>query len=276
MKNILKLMFAVGAVAQAAFGAGTWVSVPLPSAVTSTTKIQDCESDSKGNIWYTVTFGGLFSQSADGNTWTAYPGVPVSDSSAYMGIHIDRSTDSVFVGSIRGTVQAGKNGVFHSLPSVPLTVRGSQYTSTRVSDLYRDANGYLTAVTDSMVWWLDGDTWRIIGEKSDYDYLSLGVGKELPNGDFAIYSHIIHKDRTVTIHGVDGQGFSVGPTGTIYAGGGVQSTATIFQTTLHQGRYIATDPARRTARFQIHICGIRRSKWLAMDTPGRAHSFCKR
>lgn len=222
-KYLVLLCIALTGSAFAAGTWGTWDSVPMPPTITPAYKIRDCESDSKGNLYYTATLNNLHSQSPDGKTYTEYPGVPDPDSSGNMGLYIDQSTDSVYVGTVRGTIQVGKNGVFHKMTPVPLTVMESQYTSTRIHDIYRDKSGYLTALTDSLAWWFNGTEWSIIGQKSDYDVRAiqnLEVGAYLPNGDYVANVNIIHANRTVSPLLVFGEGLSVGPTGTIYGGGG--------------------------------------------------------
>ena len=215
------VVMALGMMAPMAWGTGTWVDESLPSAVSLThgLKIQDCESDSKGNIWYSVTEGGLYSQSADGTTWNSYPGVLVHDTSGYMGVYVDKTTDSVWAGDGRGHVMAGKNGVFNALPTIPLDT--AIVSRSRIRDLFKDANGYLTALTDSLAWWFDGTQWHVIGDISSYgggSYYTLG--NYLPNGDFASQYDIFHANRTVTPIPLNGMGFSVGGTGTLYAGAG--------------------------------------------------------
>jgi len=196
----------------------------MPSTVSPLNQIRDCETDSKGNIWYTVTLGGLYSQSPDGVTWKSYSGVPISDSSGWMGLLVDQNTDSVYVGSNRGSIQVGKDGVFHSLPSIPMNNPSNSIAKARTRDLFMNSSGKLVALTDSLAWWFDGSQWFPIGISSQYkdSVPALDVGVKLPNGDIVATGNLISGNSISAIN-IYGYGLSVGPSGTLFAGEGPSS-----------------------------------------------------
>lgn len=176
MKNILKLMFAVGAVAQAAFGAGTWVFHPtvVQPPTDALNSVRDCAVDSKGTIWYVVANQGLFSQTPDNTAYVKHD-LPAEMVGVRMGVFIDPRTDSLWVGGANGMVYAGKDGVLSAKPSIPLKynnryVAGAEkyYNLTHVTDFNRDSLGRLVASTDSLAWWLNGNKWDTIGTFMDY------------------------------------------------------------------------------------------------------------
>jgi len=175
-KMIMAVMLVATVGAQAV---GHWTVLPYSAAVMPNGALSDCDVDSKGTIWYTLIKGGLFSQSPDTTKGpVGYAGVPAKVNALRMGIYVDRSTDSVFVGSVAGEVYAGQNGVFKALPSIPL--KYSFYNGldsvpkTNVGGLIKDTKGHLVAATDSMAWWFDGAQWNPIGTVSQYPFAKYG------------------------------------------------------------------------------------------------------
>ena len=220
--------------------AGTWIRYDMPSDILNNYEIiWNCDVDSKGTVWYTSvnggkgTGGGLYSQSPDDSSWMHYD-VPENPDILRMGVYVDPSTDSVYVGGVEGAVYSGKDGVFHALPSIPLLydyidMYDDTTAYTHVTGFARGKGGRLVASTDSMAWWLDTakQQWEPIGLALDYElhgWAKLNAIALDPtdsslwvagNGRLA---HI-NTDWTVDAMGEGGAyGLTVGPSGTIYAG----------------------------------------------------------
>jgi|GEM_PF-6529205 len=173
------LVLAIGVTG--AFAASGFTRMPVPAGrdYLNYGLTNGCTMDSQGDVYYIMQKkGGFFHQKKDRSAPIPLTGLDDLLGNR-MGIYVDPTDDSIWVGGVDGKVKAGQlvNGVVSSwvaLPSIPLLYSrwsGDGFTMlkyTHVSDFVKDLQGRLVAATDSMAWRFENGAWTPIGNPGDY------------------------------------------------------------------------------------------------------------
>jgi len=253
MKIAHKLTLAVMALCFASplMAASGFTQMPHPTDATfggaEDSASTGCTMDAEGDIYYVLKGHGFYHQKKDRSTPIKLQGLD-DLVGARMGIHIDTTNDSIWVGGVDGKVRAGKlvNGVvskWDTLPSIPLLysrlVVAGLIKFTHVNDFVKDLQGRLLAATDSLAWRLENGAWVPLGVATDYGDYWYGVTEIAtlyPTGEIftsqisnSWYMEMIKPDGTVSCPWgcgtINSQGISVGEQSHLmrFGGGGTDS-----------------------------------------------------